>query len=61
MTPSEREQHLKVRAAKLEQALWHEIADSKEDNITVILSALATLINRMSEYSMKAEAEETAN
>jgi hypothetical protein len=56
--PSKRRQELMVKAAALEGVLWKAIAESREDNITVILDALATLIKRVSEYSMQAEAKE---
>jgi hypothetical protein len=58
---NERRRELMIRAAALEGKLWKTVADSREDNITVIIDALATLMKRVSEYSMKAEAEETAN
>lgn len=58
---SERRHELDVRAAALESVLWRAIADTREDNITVMLHALASLVKRVSEYSMKAEAEEKAN
>jgi hypothetical protein len=57
---SDRRMELMKRAADLEGVIWRSICDTREDNITVMLDALATIIKRVSEYSMKAEAEETA-
>jgi len=58
--PSERRRELMVRATTLEGVIWKAICETREDNITVIIDALATIIKRTSEYSMKAEADETA-
>lgn len=60
MKAGDKRQELLVRAATLEGVIWRAICETREDNITVILDALATIIKRTSEYSMKAEAEETA-
>lgn len=61
MIVSDRRVELMKRAADLEGVIWKSICDTREDNITVMLDALATIIKRVSEYSMKAEAEETSD
>lgn len=46
---------LEVRSVALQGALWDTIAESKEDNLAVIIDALAALTKRASGYNMAAE------
>lgn len=52
---------LRTRAAGLESHLWAAIHGSGERNVSVIISALAALIKRASEYNIDAEADETTS
>lgn len=55
--PESADQSLEVRSVALQGALWTTIAESKEDNLAVIIDALAALTKRASGYSMAAEVE----
>ena len=55
--PESADQSLEVRSVALQGALWTTIADLKEDNLAVIIDALAALTKRASGYNMAAEVE----
>ena len=52
---------LRTRAANLEIHLWAAIQGSGERNVSVILTALAALIKRTTDYNLDAEVVETAD
>lgn len=57
--PSQQYFGLQGRVATLQGALWKAIQDTGERNVSVILSALANSIKRVSDISLDQESNET--